>query len=118
DYDIWIHDINGTYDDTSDDQDYVLLTRSVTSEVRPAWSPDGKTISFVTFGGSFGASAQIGSVPVALNPVTGHIEATGSVVMLTDNSFSNFDPSWSPDSNQIAYSTTRNGAKDIYRMSS
>src|SRR5207249_1304716 len=50
DYDIWIHDTNGTPNNVSDDQDYPLLTRPGTQELRPTWSPDGNSIAFVTSG--------------------------------------------------------------------
>jgi dipeptidyl aminopeptidase/acylaminoacyl peptidase len=113
DYDIWIYDTNGTLDDTSDDKEYVLLNRPGLEDLAPTWSPDFNSIAFVTSG----SSPQIASVPIKIDPSSGQIVPNGSVQMLTNNAFRNFDPSWSPDSQQIAYATTRNGNWDIYRMS-
>jgi hypothetical protein len=106
-YDIWIHDTNGTPDSTSDDQGYALIERSITSELRPSWSPDGTQLALVT------------GTQIAVQTVTrdaGRVALVGGLKILTANPFINFDPSWSRDGKEIAYSTTRNGARDIYRM--
>jgi hypothetical protein len=125
-YDIWIHDLGvGTPDNTSDDLDYPLLTLSSSQELRPAWSPDGSMIAFVTNAPGrvgVGSTSKIALVQVTnvngnVQPFVGTNGPAGSYVLLTDDTFINFSPTWSPDSQQIAFSTTRSGGHDIYRMS-
>jgi Tol biopolymer transport system component len=54
---------------------------------------------------------------VPIQNVNGKVQTSGPFVVLTDNAFTNFDPTWSPNSKFIAFSSTRNGNRDIYRMS-
>jgi Tol biopolymer transport system component len=71
---------------------------------RPAWSPDGRRIAFVsTRDGPFGDV-------VVMN-------ADGSdQVNLTNNGMWNQHPSWSPDGNRIAFHSARDGSVEIYAM--
>ncbi|MGH8549812.1 MAG: PASTA domain-containing protein [Methylococcales bacterium] len=126
-YDLAIHKL-GTIPDCTDPsydgQDYILLSRSKETDIRPAWSPDGTSIAFVTSGGSVGPDAEIAVVDVQLNSTNGMYEpvldANGNpkAVLLTNNSFVDFDPVWLPDikNKRIAFSSTRNGNRDIFRM--
>jgi len=116
-YGIYIYDTNGTPDSTADDSQYLLLSGPGAINLRPAWSPDFNSIAFVTAGGAVGSHAQIATVPVRYNPTTKRVEASGAANLLTNNTFTNFDPNWSPDSQQIAYSTTRTGNVEIFAMS-
>src|ERR1035437_2569780 len=120
DYDIWIHDTNGTPDNPNDDADYPLgvLLGAHTQELRPTWAPNFSSIAFVTTApglSATGPNSKIALVPIAL--VSGKVQITGPFNILTDDSFTSFDPTWSPNGTYLAFSTTRNGGHDIYRMS-
>lgn len=119
DYEIWIHKVGSQPQcDASgyDGDDYSLLSRPGNTDSRPVWSPDGTRIAFVSSLGSVGTDPEIFVVAVAPDS-NGYPRAVGSVIPLTDNSFSDFNPTWSPDSSYIAFQTTRTGGNDIYRMS-
>jgi len=114
-YSLWIYDTNGTPDDTGDDKQYLLISGPGTLNLRPAWSPDFNSIAFVTSGNGISHS-QIYSVPVKFDMNLNQIVTTASPSNLTNNTFTNFDPSWSPYSNQIAYSSTQTGTTQIFVM--
>ena len=120
DYDLWIHKV-GDPTTQADDDDYPLLTRPGSSETRPAWSPDGKRIAFVTNGGAVGPDAEIAIVDIEIS-FTGAVQPAKDgfgmpkVVQITNNDSVDFDPTWSPDSKHIAFSSTRTGNRDIFAM--
>jgi len=129
-YDIWIHATVGTPDDPNDDFDYPLLTLSTSLELRPAWSPDGRMIAFVTNALGQGPNStivvgpnprigvtQVLPAPIPLGGGVPFVQSIGSFTILTNDTSINFSPSWSPDSQAIVFSTSRNGGHDIYRMS-
>jgi len=120
DYDLWIHDTNGTPDDPTDDSEYPLgvLIGAKTQELQPTWAPDGASIAFMTsVAGAVGTgpNSKIAVVPVGV--VNGKVQATGPFNLLTDDTYTSSHPTWSPDSRFIAFATTRNGNRDIYTMS-
>jgi len=127
-YDIWIHATGGTPDDPTDDFDYPLLTLTDSLELKPAWSPDGTKIAFVTNAKGFSASSPNSKIAVtqalpAATPIgpgggVSYVQSVGTFSILTDDGFTNFSPTWSPDSRAIAFSSTRSGGRDICRMSS
>jgi len=82
DTDIWLVSINGG--------EPLRLTSGEGADYHPRWSPDGRTIAFVS---TRGGSAQIWTIPVD----------GGEAVQLTDISTGAHDPMWSPDGKRIAF---------------
>lgn len=75
----------------------------------PTTSPDGRQIAFVYYPGS-GSYSGIFT-----------LDSAGFVKNLTGmsaNSGMNLDPSWAPDSHQLAFASDRGGNFDIYRVTS
>jgi dipeptidyl aminopeptidase/acylaminoacyl peptidase len=66
------------------------LTASDGADYHPRWSPDGRTIAFVS---TRGGSAQIWTIP----------SDGGEATQLTDISTGAFDPIWSPGGQTIAF---------------
>jgi Tol biopolymer transport system component len=98
----------------ADGSNRVNLTNNSAVDMRPAWSPDGTRIAFVSnrdFPGLVG-DQSLGLEIYVMN-------ADGSnQTRLTNNNFLDSDPSWSPDSNKIAFTSTRDGNFEIYSMNS
>jgi pimeloyl-ACP methyl ester carboxylesterase len=113
-YELWIHDTFGTPGDPGDDRDYALLQLPPASIFRPAWSPDGQSIAFVLTGGTYGANGRIATQGVRFN--SGMVKTAGSFTILTDGTNICFDPTWSPDSQSLAFSSTQYGHKDIFQI--
>lgn len=112
-YDLRIHKV-GDPNTLSDDQDYPLLSLSPSNEIRPAWSPDGRSIAFVGFGGAFGVDTEI---VVQGIEVTDQVRLVpGTFRVLTNSPSADSDPAWSPDSQHLVFSSTRTNGGDIYKM--
>ncbi len=80
-----------------------------TSSSRPAWSPDGRTIAYV----SRPKSNDEGKADIFL------MDADGSNPrQLTEGGTAevNVDPSWSPDGTEIAFCSNRDGGSEVYLM--
>lgn len=78
-----------------------LLSRGGDAD-SPAWSPDGRYVSF-TWGGA-------GSFQIFVTDV-----ATGQTLQLT-SAGRNESPAWSPDGRHIAFQSTRTGRLEIWQM--
>ena len=69
-----------------------LTQTSGVREQDPVWSPDGKSVAYVT--------DRTGEAEIAIRPADG----TGSEQILTDRTRGYlYDPTWSPDSDKIAF---------------
>jgi len=71
--------------------------------MHPAWSPDGKTIAFV--------STRAGNPEIHLCDPDGN-----NVRRITNDPAMDEHPTWSPDSKQIAFNSNRDGNWEIYSM--
>jgi len=88
-----------------DGSEWTQLTHNQRFNFLPAWSPDGKTIAFIS---------QIGSTDTA---EVHTINVDGSNEReLTKNDAWEYGMSWSPDSKQIVFGSERGGGWQIYIM--
>src|SRR5688572_8042259 len=88
------------------------LTNDKYADLNPVWSPDGRTIAFVTDRSpetNF-TTLEIDEYRIALYDL-----ASGQVVDLEGmHRGRNVSPQWSPDGGQIAFVSDRNGVTNIY----
>jgi len=78
-----------------------LLTNDPSEDVSPAWSPDGRTIAFV--------SDRDGSAKIYL------MESDGSDQRrMTDTSMAELEPAWSPDGTRIAFVSGDDAGTQIF----
>jgi eukaryotic-like serine/threonine-protein kinase len=90
----------------SDGSNLQQLTFGGVSKSQPAWSPDGKTLLFVTAGGG-NLGLDIWKIDVSGENPTNLTHSVGN----------DTDPAWHPDGEIIAFVTTRvNDAKQIFFM--
>ena len=103
-YDIYVMDADG--------RNLRRLTNHPDIDSLPSWSPDGKRIVF--------ASKRDGHVDAIHGFATNEIyvmDADGDNPQnLTNNPQEDWYPSWSPDGQQIAFSSERDGNYEIYVM--
>jgi hypothetical protein len=103
--DIFIYDL----------QDKVLrqMTRDAYGDLQPVWSPDGKTIAFVTERFTTNMEwVDIGPYELALLDVeSGRIQK-----VLAFPSGKNIDPQWTADSKSLYFLSDQNGKTDLYRI--
>ena len=79
------------------------LTKDVSPDEGPAWSPDGKSIAFTT--------DRDGNREIYV------IDADGSNLRrLTDDGAADYSPAWSPDGERIAFVSERDGRPAIYTL--
>lgn len=79
------------------------LTRNYEGGSFPAWSPDGKRISFTSF--------RDGDGEIYVMNTDG-----SNITQLTNNSALDWSPAWSPDGSKIAFASNRDGDGGIYVM--
>jgi len=89
------------------------MTRDVFADLQPAWSPDGKTIAFVTERFSTNLEwADVGDYELALLDV----ESGAVQKLLAFPSGKNINPQWTADSQSLYFLSDQNGKSDLYRI--
>jgi len=90
-----------------------LLTNMEEGACQPTWSPDGTQIVFISpckGRGEFYENVYNNSSLYIINA-----DGTGQKPLTTVPG-SDFDPAWSPDGKRIAFTSLRDGKKDIYLL--
>ncbi len=96
-------------------EDNVLkqMTRDVFADLQPVWSPDGKTIAFVTERFSTNLEwVDVGDYELALLDV----ESGAIQKLLAFPSGKNINPQWTADSRALYFLSDQNGKSDLYRI--
>lgn len=89
------------------------LTEDRFAELQPEWSPDGKSVAFVTDRG-YGTNEEqllFGDLDVAL-----YSFATKEIEVLMDFEGNALNPQWSQDNGAIAFVSDHQGIPNIYRL--
>ncbi len=96
-------------------QDKILkqMTRDSYADLQPVWSPDGKTVAFVTERFSTNLEwVDIGHYELALLDVeSGRIQK-----LLAFPDGKNINPQWTADSSALYFLSDQNGKTDLYRI--
>jgi len=77
-----------------------------------SWSPDGRWIALSSGNDAWDGLIHIGNIAPSRIVLIGADD--GRVVEVTDRSAMNVAPTWSPDSRQLMFISSRAGARDIY----
>jgi Tol biopolymer transport system component len=96
-----------------DGTDLLQITDMEQGACQPSWSPDGLQLVFISpcgGRGEFYETIYYESTLYAINA-----DGTG-LKQLTQSPGSDFDPAWSPDGQRIAFTSVRDGFRQIYSL--
>ncbi|MGE5740955.1 MAG: peptidase S9, partial [Candidatus Aminicenantes bacterium RBG_16_66_30] len=103
--DLFIYDLN--------DKVLKQMTRDVYADLQPVWSPDGKTIAFVTERFSTNLEwLDVGHYELALLDV----ESGRITKLLAFPNGKNINPQWTADSSALYFLSDQSGKTDLYRI--
>jgi Tol biopolymer transport system component len=103
------------------DGDLKRLTETAEHEAEPKWSPDGKHIAYArnyvhaTFDCGF-AHTGLGQTPLMNGPDIYLMLNDGTNQTRLTETENNFEPTWSPDGESLAFISFRSGCTEIYVM--
>jgi Tol biopolymer transport system component len=89
------------------------MTKDAFADLQPAWSPDGRSIAFVTDRFSSAVEMTEGRAYrlALLDPGSGEVKQLPSF-----ESGKNIDPQWAADSRSLYFLSDRNGITNVYRL--
>lgn len=92
----------------SDGTNLTQLTHSVQNVLEMSWSYDGSQIAYTQ------GSSGLGYVDI----YRVNVDGISQPVLLTNSTYGNWRPSWSPSGNVITFTSNRDGSYDVYIMGS
>jgi len=99
----------------ADGSNQIQLTNSLVEDVSPTWSPDGSKIAFASKRNNNGWDIYVMNADgTAQKRLTENISQERK--HNSDFTWDNSNPAWSPDGRWIAFSSTRDGDAEIYKM--
>jgi RHS repeat-associated protein len=102
-YALWKHDNSKPANTVSSESLIFSLSKGFIAN--PVYTPDGSSLAFVESIPGFQPQVQLFNL------------TTKSLKPLTNSSYNDFDPTFSPDGSMIAFSSTRLGTRQIFTMS-
>jgi len=97
----------------TDGTDLTQLTNMDAGACQPSWSPDGMQLVFISPCGGRGEFFETIYNESSLYII--NADGTG-LKQLTQSPGSDFDPAWSPDGKRIAFTSVREGFRQIYSL--
>jgi eukaryotic-like serine/threonine-protein kinase len=96
-----------------DGTDLLQITDMEQGACQPSWSPDGLQLVFISPCGGRGEFYE--TIYNESSLYTINADGTG-LKQLTQSPGSDFDPAWSPDGERIAFTSVRDGFRQIYTL--
>ena len=97
----------------ADGTDLTQLTNMDNGACQPSWAPDGMRLVFIS--PCLGRGEIFETIYNESSLYTINVDGTG-LKQLTPSPGSDFEPAWSPDGKQIAFTSVRGGFRQIYAL--
>jgi hypothetical protein len=105
------HGMSDLYVVSLDTPGYQQLTKDTYADLMPQWSPDGKTIAFVS---DRGDDSDLEILKIGAWKVTLYDLDTQAMTVAPGQGGRAINPQWAPDGKSIAYITDRTGVANIF----